>query len=109
DVMHRTIKRVLARPDMQTLVAFESKDPTFVYGFIAGDTSDHVPVVFYLYVKTPFRRMGMARSLFAALGVDPSRRFIFTCKTAAVAGLTGKIPYAKFNPAVPRYPKEQAA
>ncbi len=109
DVMHRQIERVLARPDARTVVAFESKDPTFLYGWICGDTSEHVPLVFYVYVKEPYRRAGHARHLFEALGVRPSDRFVYACKTAIVPTLARSIPSARFNPAVLRFPKERRA
>lgn len=109
DVMHKQIERVLDRPDARTIVAFESKDPTFLYGWIAGDTSEGVPAVFYVYVKEPYRRAGHARRLFAALGVQPGERFVYGCRTAIVPTLARSIPSARFNPAILRFPKERRA
>ncbi len=109
DVMHRQIARILDWPSTRTVVAFESRDPNFVYGFICGDTSREAPIVFYVNVKEPYRRSGTARALFAALGVNPERRFYFACKTAIVATLARKIPSARFAPELARYPKERRA
>ncbi len=109
DIMHKQIERILARPDARTIVAYEHKDPTFLYGWIAGDTSEHVPCVFYIYTKEPYRRAGHARRLFEALGVSPSERFIYGVKTAIVSTLARSIPSARFNPSILRYPKERRA
>lgn len=108
-IMHKQIERVIAWPSTRTIVAFESKDPSHLYGFISGDTSERTPVVFYVYTKEPYRRSGHARGLFAALGVNPEQRFLFACKTAIVPTLAGKIPAARFDPATARYPKERRA
>lgn len=106
-VMHKQIERVIGWPSTRTIVAFESKDPSHLYGFISGDTTERTPVVFYVYTKEPYRRSGHARGLFSALGVNPEHRFLFACKTAIVPTLAGKIPAARFDPATARYPKER--
>jgi hypothetical protein len=105
-IMHAQIPKILARPGMRAVIAVDKADPDYFYGWIAGDTSDVVPVVAYIYVKEPYRRQGIARGLFAALGVDPSKRFIYPCKTGIVAELSSKIPLARFNNNEVRYPKE---
>lgn len=107
-IMHAQIDRVISSPDAQTFVAYETKDPTFLYGFISGDTSDATPVVYYLYVKEPYRRHGIARGLFAALGVDPAKPFLYACRTDDSVKLSNKIPRARWNPLVVRYSKENA-
>jgi GNAT superfamily N-acetyltransferase len=122
-VMHPQIRRVLERPDARAMVAYEKTDPAFLYGFIAGDTSLHVPVVedgqrkvytlpvvFYVFVKEAYRRVGIARGLFTALGVDPLRPFIYTGRTGVVRTLieARKIPRADWNPLVARYEKQRS-
>lgn len=106
-VMHPQIEKVLNRPSMRAVIAFDRDDPDFFYGFIAGDTSESTPVVAYVYVKEPFRRSGIARGLFAALGVDPMQRFVYACRTGIVSTLSSKIPFARFNNNEVRYPKDQ--
>jgi hypothetical protein len=106
-IMRTQIERVLDRPDARAVVAYEKADPAFVYGFIAGDTSDAIPVIFYCYTKEAYRRTGIARGLFAALGVDPGHRFVYCCETGIVASkLRTKIPNARFNNNEVRYSKE---
>ncbi len=106
-VMHPQIQKVLSRADVRTILAYENTDPTFLYGFIAGDTSGSVPVVFFCYVKEAYRRAGYARGLFAALGVDPSQRFAYTCWTPVIQKLVTKVPFAKHDPNLARYSKSE--
>lgn len=106
-VMHPQISRVLDRPDTTTIVAFDDKDRRFLYGFICGDVSQRPPIVFYVYIREPFRKWGYARGLFGELGVDPTRHFLYTAKTGMVPRLAEKIPAARYEPRVVRYPKEQ--
>ncbi len=105
-VMHPQIAKVLARPEVSVLLAFDKDDPDFLYGFIAGDTSEGVPVVHYVYCKEPYRKQGIARRMFAALGVDPANYFVYTCNTGLAIRLKSKFPSARFNSLEARYPKE---
>jgi GNAT superfamily N-acetyltransferase len=89
------------------VVAFEHSDVNFLYGFISGDTSESVPAVYYVYIKEPYRRGGIATRLFEALGVRPTERFTYACRTAIVPTLSRSIPAARFNPAILRYPKDR--
>ncbi len=106
EVMHRQIKRIVSWGDTTTIVGYESDDPTFLYGFISGDTVERVPVVWYVFVKAPYRRSGTARGLFDALGVAPDKPFNFACRTAVVSRLVDKIPYGRCNPIIARFAKE---
>lgn len=124
DVMHVQIGKIIDRPTTRVLVAASDDVPPFFYGFIAGDTASRIPVVHYVYIKDGFRsehtagrREGprYARGLFAALGVDPEQRFIYTCNTPVVieigpplwSGRPSKIPRAIFRPAAARYTNYQ--
>lgn len=124
DVMHVQLGKIIDRPTTRTLVAASDGRRPFLYGFIAGDTSGRIPVVHYVYVKDGYRseqvggvREGprYARGLFAALGIDPERPFLYTCKTPVVAEigpplwsrLPSKIPRAIFRPAAARYTNYQ--
>lgn len=103
--MHKQIDRVMARDGVRTIVAFENTASTFVYGFICGDTRNtESPVIFYTYVKAPYRKAGYARGLFAALGVDPDQKFYFVCKTSVITRLGDKMRRARWEPLIARYP-----
>lgn len=101
-VMHPQIQKVLSRPGVQTIVAYENTDPSFLYGWICGTPGTALPVVFFTYVKEAYRRAGYARGLFAALGVDPAKRFYYTCWTPVISKLDGAIPLAKHDPGYAR-------
>lgn len=108
-VMHQQIEKLLAKPNNTTLLAYEKTDPSFLYGFIAGDVTEDVPIVHYVYCKEPYRKSGVARGLFDALGVDPYKRFVYTCETSVVLRLKQLKPElrsAQFNNNEARYPKE---
>jgi len=109
-VMHVQLHKLLDRPGTRAIVACDP--PSFLYGFIVGDTTGQLPIVHYVYVKDPYRsepgpagRSGprYARGLFAALGIDPAREFLYTCRTIACVRLADKIPLARFTPGAARY------
>ena len=72
-------------------------------GFIAYEPG----YVWYCYVPQPFRYNGIARSLFAAAGIDPSSRFAYACRTLGSWQCRAKIPSAVYDPFKARFPKEQ--
>ena len=61
------------------------------------------PLVHYVYVKQPYRRLGIAKALLKEAGLDPRDKFFYTCKTAVVSHLD--LPCAKWMPLIARYPK----
>ena len=105
-MMHPQFERHLDRLDARAVIVYEKSDPGFYYGWIAGDTSESTPVVFYVYCKEAYRRTGIARALFKAFGVDPAGYFVYVCGTPDAIQLQRKIPRARFNPNEIRYPKE---
>lgn len=106
EIMHPQISKMLDRPNVRTVLAVEATDATFAYGFISGDTSKSPPVIYFVYVKEPYRKEGIARALFGAFGVDPRKKFIYVAKTGVVAEIAraNKIPFAQFNNNDARYP-----
>ena len=110
DVMHRQIVRVLDRPSVVTLVAYDTEETDRIAdlaGFIAFDNGRTVPVVYYVYVPQTKRRLGIARSLFRRARIDPTKPFAFACKTAIVSQLKAKIPCAKWTPLTARFDEEK--
>jgi GNAT superfamily N-acetyltransferase len=109
DVMHVQLRKILARPSIVTCVAHDPDEDLAgsadLLGFIAGDVADRskVPLVLYVFVKAHYRGNGVARGLFNALGVDPSKPFDFACKTPVVRELERKIPYARWSPLRARF------
>jgi GNAT superfamily N-acetyltransferase len=114
-------EKLLARPDMQTVVAYEKRDPSFLYGFIAADPTEQAIAdkegacagglrwCLYVFIKQNYRGHGYARGLFAAAGIDPSKPFLYASNSQQASRLAAKIPLARFNPLCVRFPKEKAA
>lgn len=117
EVMHAQVERYLDRPDVRTIIAAPRSDQSTIYGFIAADTTPQLELleggrtrswpalVYYAYVKAPYRRTGIARGLFDAVGVDVRRPFLYLCKTPWASRLAGKAPDAKWQPLVARFGK----
>jgi hypothetical protein len=117
EVMHREVERIIDHPTTAVIVADEPGETDhegrpFVYGFIARrrDLPHMRPYVYYVYVKTPYRRgrhrklpQAMATSLFLAANVDPRRPFTFACFTTYCEQLARKIPLAKWDPMPARF------
>lgn len=124
-IMHPQINKVLDLPGSRAVVAYESVSPDFSYGWIAGDTSGEYPVVFFCYVKEPYRLAGYkdpqvvdgvriggtrigdgyGRQLLEAFGLKPTDPFEFTCPTSMVRHIGDKIPRSRINVNAARYPK----
>jgi len=109
-VMIPQVDKLLRRPNVHTLVAYETDDPdrmADLYGFIAFDATSRPPIVFYVFVKEASRRFGVARGLFHAAGIDPKKPFVYACTTGIVSRIAydRKIPLAKWDPLTARFGK----
>lgn len=130
DVMEVEIRAVLARPGCEVTVAHhpgEEGTRADVYGWIAVEHGGFYvetkrrrsgrlkrvlvrvgePLVHYVFVKRGYRRMGLARRLLVAAGVDVAAPFAYTCKTGVVSRLSPKIPRARWEPLIARFPPAQ--
>lgn len=113
EIMWPIVEAVMLRPGAVTLVACDPQHQDDLYGFICADPNASPPVVFYTYTKQAYRNgktiglpLGIARGLFRAVGVDPEARFVYAFKTSIVAELARKLPLAKWDAMVARFPKE---
>lgn len=111
-VMIGQVKKTLERPDVVATVAYETSDPdrgAELYGWIVADVVERPPLVYYVFVKRAYRKSGVARGLFAAVGIRPGGRFHYVCSTEAVHELevAQKIPLAKWCPNLGRFPKSE--
>jgi len=106
-VMWPQVERILDRVGARTVVAYDrDEDKWPLIGFIVADAEASPPVVFFVYTKQPYRKNGFARSMFAEIGIDPSKPFVYSSKTAVVSQLASKIPCSKWMPLVARFPPE---
>jgi len=115
-VMIPQITKALRRPDVQTMLACAPDDPAQLQGFITADIEERPALVYYVFVKAPYRRGGKgrlwdgdgcARGLFAAMGIDPAKPFHYVCETPMVPRLRRKIPAARHLPKYGRFPKSE--
>jgi GNAT superfamily N-acetyltransferase len=105
DVMRPQIERVLDTAGMQVVVAHETEATPGIadlLGFIAANVGRMPSMVAYVYVKSAYRRAGLARKLFRAIGVDPKLPFDYVCRTVMVDELERHIPHATFRPVLAR-------
>lgn len=129
-IMVDQIRRILARPGVELWVAVNpAANPELkadCHGWIATERGFQLPtrrrvagqwrrvlatasdpLVHYVYVKSAYRRRGIARRLFEAAGVDPELPFFHSCATETSSRLRKKAPRARFNPIIARYPKHE--
>jgi len=125
-IMSRQVEKVLARDGVETIVAYRPNESrgADLYGWICVERDFDVPaqvyrngkreellrrsqqpLVHFVMTKLAYRRLGIARGLFAAARVSPTGPFLYTCKTSMVQRLADKIPNAKWAPLIARHPK----
>jgi hypothetical protein len=127
-VMAKVIRRILERPNVEVLVAANprAQPPNDLHGYVIVERGALVPyykppryelelrksdapLVHYVLVKKIYRDFKLARALFAAAGVDPTKRFLFTCTTPISESIrkAHKIPGGEWSPLCARFTKEQ--
>lgn len=124
-VMGEQFRKVLARPGVDVWVAYhpgETDHTADLYGWLAVErdyllpanqlrsgrrtremVKADVPLLHYVYVKQPYRRLGVAKGLLRAAGIG--ERWNYTCRTSVVAELADKIPHARWTHLVARFEK----
>ena len=108
-VMIPELERIIDRHESRTLLAVSpDADPGIadVHGFMVHEVGSSVPIVHFVYVKEAYRRCGIARALFAAAGIDPTRTFVYTATTAMLSTLRRephRLPFARWDVTPARY------
>lgn len=85
---HKLIERLLKT--CTTVVACDPKDPASIFGWACYERVDGVFVLHYVYVKHPFRLLGLAKELLADSGHDFATAGLFTHWTSAAMKLHDK-------------------
>lgn len=88
---HRLIGELLSRSDV--FIAVNEEDESQILGWICAEMDRPVPIFHYLYVKYPFRRMGIGRKLFSLMPKGP---FIYTHETGQVGKLSHEGVYSPY-------------
>lgn len=85
---HRLIEGLVHRA--RFIIACNPADETQIYGYSCGETIEDVTCVHFIYVKEPYRKLGLACTLLAALGHVPGTPYLYTHKTHAAEKLEKK-------------------
>jgi hypothetical protein len=102
------IVQILERPGTEIHVCYHPGEHDHVadlYGWIAVDHgAADWPLVHYCYVKRNFRNEGIARGLFAAAGVVPTKPFLYSARTDNLSErwARDRIPRARWQPQLAR-------
>jgi hypothetical protein len=103
-VYTEAINQILRRPAADVVIAhWPGETVGDLVGFLCAEKAPHLPVVHYCYVDKASRKAGVARGLFKAAGIDPSKPFLFTFRTGVVSRLRDKIPSSHFDPLQARF------
>ncbi len=105
-VMRDQLTKILDRSYVKTTVAYEADDSQHIYGYLVSEPDETPPLVYWCYVKQPYRRQGMTYSLFRAAGIDAQGRWNFVCSAPVVSRILPKVPLAKWRPLLGRYSRE---
>lgn len=103
---HDLIETFLIDPRSRAIVACNPQDPEQVYGYILAQSlpSDNgdLLVVHWVYVKQPFRNLGIAKALFEKLNKLPAQKptaaIQYTHRVKTVDRLLQSYPHVTFNP-----------
>jgi len=97
---HKVIERLLR--NYTTVIACNPEDPEQIYGFINAGFTDNIFTLNYVYIKHPFRKMGIAKELFNVFEHSMEYASIYTHKTRVAEKLEEKYnmihhPYVAFK------------
>jgi GNAT superfamily N-acetyltransferase len=97
---HKLIEKLLKRCTVS--VACDPNDPTSIYGYICHEKIDGIFVLHYVYVKHPFRSLGLAKTLLLETKHNTDHAALYTHTTAAAVKLQQKFnmlyhPYLLIN------------
>lgn len=126
-VMRPQLQRILSRPGCRTYVAYnpaETESGSDLYGWAAVERGFQVPVrnringlwqtsletsedplIHYVFTKQAYRKLGIAKGLLKAAGVNLGEPFFYSCKTPVVSRLEQNLAQGKWNPLLARFPK----
>lgn len=102
---HKVIEGLAKRSTF--VIACNPDDESQIYGYSVGETVDNVTVVHFIYVKEPYRKLGLACTLLAALGHEAGTPYIYTHKTHAAEKLEKKHPMI-YHPYLAHYGYEKS-
>ncbi len=94
---HRLIDRAFHRPGTVTVIAASSAEPHVIIGWLMAERTPKAEILHYVYVKEPFRRLGIARTMLSAVGKGLAT-LQYTHTTKRWQQIMQRYPDAVFNP-----------
>lgn len=99
---HRLIEGICK--SAQILVAVNAADLAQIFGYVAYEPMEGMNVVHYIYVKEPYRRLGLGKLLLEQAKIDAKKPFFCTHRTNVMRFLERRYAFV-YNPylAFPAY------
>jgi hypothetical protein len=92
---HNLIERIMKRSE--AVIACNPEDQTQIYGYIVYEIITGVLVLHYVYVKQPYRKLGIMKQLLEKAGRKEKVAFVYTHETYSGSKLALKFS-AFYNP-----------
>lgn len=102
---HMLIQGLLKHSNV--LMAVNATDTSQIYGYIVHQNIEGASVVHYLYVKEPYRLLGLAKMLMTTAGIDAAVPFFVTHNTTATKKIMSQKSHVIFNPYLAFYAYEE--
>lgn len=97
-VLQEAVRQLLVR-GAKILIAHNPDRDSQIVGWICAEAGrEGEKIVHMIYSKKPFRRLGIAKQLLAAVGLTPTDRFPYTYRTR----MSRVFPNARHMPAIQR-------
>ncbi len=85
---HKVIEGLVKRA--QFIIACNPTDESQIFGYGVGEMLESVLCVHFIYVKEPYRKLGIAATLLQALGHTAGSPYLYTHRTHAAEKLESK-------------------
>lgn len=97
---HKVIEKLAKTSEV--LVACNSEDPDQIYGYMCAEKIDGIFCLHYVYIKQPFRRLGVGKLLLSSFDRDSEQASVYTHHTKLAEKLAAKYnmiyhPYLLIN------------
>lgn len=93
---HLVLEKILDRSSTKILIAHPPEEAELILGFMVYEDQPDGSVIHFVYIKPQFKRMGIAKKLFASADLKESQ--YFTHWTFDVDELIQKLPNLIYDP-----------
>lgn len=100
---HKVIEKILNHYDV--IVACNEEDKSQIYGFICAGYTENIFTLHYVYVKQPFRKMGIGTALLNGFEHTPEYTSVYTHQSKLAERLAEKYNMI-YHPYVAMCPEE---